>query len=177
MAVTAISVNVNGLRYRFRCRTILDNLSKRNFDFAFLKETHLDDNTIYKITNNWKGNSYHSYGTYNSAGVTILTKHKISDPYINRDCKGNYIIARFSLDGQRYLLINVYAPSGGSKQEERKAFFQKLTDTIPQPDRNELVIFGGDLNMTIEKEDREPQRGQNCKSKPTLLTLIQKLHI
>ena len=98
-------------------------------------------------------------------------------PRVNGVLKGtqgqNIIIDIESEENLRLILANIYAPSGGTRQKERKSFFSKLEETLR--DLNcENIILGGDFNCVLNDDlDRShavTYRDQSCNSLKHLLT-------
>ena len=76
------TINVKGLLhsqlYPNKLQTHLDRFAREKMDIIFLQETHVHTKQIAeKITRNWAGESYFSYGTSRARGVGILTSERI----------------------------------------------------------------------------------------------------
>ena len=180
MAVSIESYNVNGFNDKKKCRTFLSHLKHQPSQFFFLQETHLNKSNITNITKHWEGSTFFSPGKYNTCGVIILATEKHLKPIdIICDDDGRYILT-ISCQGKQLTLCNIYAPSGGSSpnQRKRKIFFNLLTRLLqPHKTQHNLIILGGDFNMTTHSIDRRPQPQQpyKCSSITALNNLINSL--
>ena len=66
--------------------------------------------------------------------------------------QGQTIIIDIDTDeNSRLIMANIYAPSGGTRQKERKSFFSKLEDTLRDLN-SENIILGGDFNCVLNNE-------------------------
>ena len=154
MAVVVISLNVGGIRSPQRARAILDYVSGHRFDVALLQETHLDQGSLTNIKDNWSGGLYHSDGSSHTSGVAILTKQKINAEEVWRDDSGRALGIRIKLNDRYFSIFNIYAPSGDHRNSDRKEFFHSLLTLFPEPKQGDMVIVGGDFNMTVSPLDR-----------------------
>lgn len=177
MEVSVISMNCAGVRSGRRAQTFITEISKLKFDFAFVQETHLDSDTLYKLQSVWKKELFHSSGTYNSGGVAILSNGNLKHKEIISDKNGQFIVLRGTFKNRKIYLINVYAPSGDGKIQHRREFFSSLLALLPSPDRDELVLFGGDFNMVTNHIDKESPTRRICPSQNELLQLLDFLNV
>ena len=71
---SVLSVNVRGLRKYEKRRQVYNWLCKQggHKGVTFLQETHSGFKTEQSWTNLWRGQSFYSYGTTTSCGVSIL---------------------------------------------------------------------------------------------------------
>jgi exonuclease III len=84
----------------------------------------------------------------NCRGTAIIAKQGITFENITRIPSGRAIAARFN----DCWLINIYAPSGTARRQEREAFYTcKLAHVRTQPANN--ILMAGDFNCTLEKGD------------------------
>ena len=183
MAVSIISLNVNGLNNNTKLHTTLNSLQNTAADFFFLQETHLSNKNISKVSSQWPGTTFHAPGRSHTAGVAILAKEKnFKTIALETDDGGRYILLGCEIDQQKFLLCNLYAPSGAArvKQIQRKFFFEKLLKLItPYMLKNFHLIVGGDFNTTISSIDRSIQStpAYRCMSNSSLINLIHQLHL
>ena len=125
-----ISLNVRGLRNNYKKRKVFKWFQEQNVDIVLLQETHFDKKTVNCNNMLWKGEMYHSFGTTNSKGVSILLKRgfdtkDITCKYIDEE--GRIIILSLYYNKKVFNLINVYAPNN---YRERALFFKKLEKKI-----------------------------------------------
>jgi endonuclease/exonuclease/phosphatase family metal-dependent hydrolase len=81
-------------------------------------------------------------------GKTILTKDGLSTANVKRLPSGRGMAALF----MDTWLINVYAPSGADRRNERETFFNKDI-TYPLPTSETNVILAGDFNCVVKPTD------------------------
>ena len=182
MALSIVSLNVNGLNDATKRKTILNYLNNEKYDFCLLQETHLTEKNAKKL-HAWPGSFFHAAGKTNSAGVAILTKIKRLKPVdIQTDDGGRYIVIQCSIDGHLVTICNLYAPSGGAqeKQIQRKFFFEKVRQILSKyTNSSNHIIMAGDFNTTLHPLDRTPPPKQTfrCKSNLALMALITSCHL
>ena len=93
-----------------------------------------------------------SHGTNHSKGVAILFKGNVEYKVkqYNIDKNGRYIIMDVDIQGQRMLLVNVYAPCI-DKPNDQVELWNKLTSLILDFDNldEKLILCGGDINFLM----------------------------
>ena len=96
-----LTLNVRGLCLPHKQDLVLRELSRLNYDFFFLQETHVScAEQARKIQRKWNENIYWSFGTKRSAGVAILCSPNFSGS-ISRfvhDTEGRIISALALID-------------------------------------------------------------------------------
>ena len=116
-------------------------------DFFFYKK-----HSIIKNENTWindfNGPVFFSRGTSNSCGVLIAYLGKTSF-VVNKqktDKAGRILILDVMLDGDNYILINLYK---ANNETEKCKIFNELQSLLNFFDikRNKRIIFGGDFNI------------------------------
>jgi exonuclease III len=139
---TIASLNINGIASPTRMCMLNTFLYRQGVDVALLQEvTHYNFDTIL------------GYGAYlnvgsEKRGTAILTKRGINVGDIKRFPSGPGMAA--SLMG--VWIINVYAPSGAEKRNEREAFLNKdITHLLPQV--NNIIIMAGDCNCVTSPSE------------------------
>ncbi len=172
-----ISINVNGLNDQTKAETIFHNLNNDKPDIVFMQETHLNDNTKSLIIsdNRWKGTKINSISPNNFAGVSTLISQNIAAIiHSNEICpEGNYIFTDISMDDHRFLLINVYAPTGGNKIQKRKDKFTEIQSKIQKYTDVEFIIYGGDFNTVLDNNfDRSTETTRSDISKKPLIETV-----
>ena len=100
-------------------------------------------------------------------------------PRVNGVFKGtqgqSIIIDIESDENLQVILANIYAPSGGTRQTERKTFFTNLESTLG--DLNcENIILGGDFNCVLNNDlDRSHAVTYRDQSRNSLKHLLTEL--
>ena len=168
--IKILSFNARGLGNQEKRRDVLDYLRRLRNDIYLLQDTHLAEEKTCYFNTLWHGACYHSYGTHNSRGTSILfnskTQHKILHEEHCPD--GNFTILVCEILSNIYTLVNLYGPN-----EDRPAFFchigQKL-DELPA----ENVVIGGDFNFVIDyRRDSNYSRQNNPRARNAFVQVAQ----
>ena len=63
----------------------------------------------------WSGKIFCSHGTTNGKGVAILIPHNMNQKFahISQDSEGHMLLIDCSLEENKFILLNVYAPKKG----------------------------------------------------------------
>ena len=170
--------NVGGIRDSEKQEIAIEFCKSQNKDICILAETHIGNEQIHKIKNNWLGPVLISPGDTFSKGLLILLHPGFPDvTEIDSDPNGRFISFKIAPSGDRVLCV--YAPSGHSNREQltRKRFFEKLSNYIDHKfEGNENKIILGDLNCTLNPMDRDErnktQKRYRCHSNFALSKLI-----
>ena len=136
-------------------RTIFRALHERLTNNAFVQETHSTNNNYKKLRNEWGGKAYFDHSTSNSKGVAIFCDRNLDFELksVEKSGEGRWIILDTKIKGKEVAMINVYAPN-----EDDPLFFATLFNKI-QKIHADLVIVGGDLNVTLDNQkDRKSFR-------------------
>ena len=154
-------------------------LESTQYDVIYLQETHttLQGESLY--TSEWSGRRFWNGFKSNESGTAILFGENFS-PRVNvfKGTQGQTIIIDIDTDeNSRLIIANIYAPSGGTRQKERKSFFSKLEDTLR--DLNcENIILGGDFNCVLNNElDRSHAVTYRDQSRNSLKHLLTELKL
>ena len=70
--IHCITLNVRGLLEKQKRDQIMHWLKRQKTDIVLLQETHYTKNVISFINTEWSGHAFHTFGTNNSKGVSIL---------------------------------------------------------------------------------------------------------
>ena len=170
--------NVGGIRDSEKQEIAIEFCKSQNKDICILAETHIGNEQIHKIKNNWLGPVLISPGDTFSKGLLILLHPGF--PHVTKidsDLNGRFISFKLVPSGDRVLCV--YAPSGHSNRGQltRKRFFEKLSNYIDHKfEENENKILLGDFNCTLNPMDRDErnntQKRYRCHSNFALSKLI-----
>ena len=152
-----VSINVNGLNDPRRSDSILRHLYSLKLDILFLQETHLNPVNVNNVFSQWPGTSFHSFGKDNRKGVSILISDRLKTTIHSRHTSdtGHLIVLDLSIDDNRLILSNVYAPTGGLDCiANRKEFFNELNKVLDNFPHDFPIILGGDFNCVLDPSDR-----------------------
>ena len=115
------SVNFCGLIDANKQKIMIRKLKKMRRDFFLLQELHLNTNQANEFFAKWKNAGFFSPGRDHSGGTLISNQGNNFDFNLIEqfeDALGcfNYII--FEVKTQKFLIINVYATSGQTRDQE-----------------------------------------------------------
>ena len=147
--LSVVSVNCNGLRDRKKRLKLYKWAQDLNIQILFLQETHFTKDIIDSHDKyDWHGRSFHSIGSSQSCGTSILIKGKEIEVIDQRSFHdGRLNAVNISYSGETFWLINIYAPNA---LKLRKTFFETCFQFLEEhvlP--SEGVILGGDFNTVM----------------------------
>ena len=136
------TLNINGMSSPTRLAMLGDFLHKHEIDIIFLQEV------TQPILHTLRGYAAHTNVGTNGRGTAIVTREHYTLNNIVRLPSGRGMAADF----QGLWLVNVYAPSGAERKQEREVFFnidlpQLLLETPS------MMLIGGDFNCVLAKTD------------------------
>ena len=118
-----ITYNVRGLGDLRKRREIFYYLHQKGWDIMFLQETHCIKSKEKIWSNEWGTKIWFAHGTSNTRRVGILF-HKSLDVEVHnviQEETGRFVLLYVTIKKQKWLLVNVYAPS-----DDRPEFIEKL---------------------------------------------------
>ena len=138
--VLILSQNVQGLRDDIKRREFFLYF-KQKADIVCFQETHLIKEDEIKWRNEFRGVTLYAHGTTKSKGVFIGIKHAFPINVLNSivDHAGRYIIAQLEHEQEKFVLVNLYAPS-----KDVPHFFTELFRKVDTLEGKH--IFCGDFN-------------------------------
>ena len=146
-----LTINVNGLNNLSKRNKIFNFLKTNKIDITLMEETHSTRNAEKQWQKGWDGMSFWNSGpTHQTAGIASLFSENFQGKIqiIKNDYTGRIPPISFALNKQLFNIVNIY---GASKPYQRENFFQYLNDfTI----NTQNTIIGGDFNMVEELKDR-----------------------
>ena len=147
--------NCRGFQNQSKRRALIDRFKKDDFDFVALQETHaLKDSMIREIQTQWPGPLHISPGTGRGKGLITLFNQKFLNNEVSNVYMNDRILASsISLDSEKLLVINVYAPC---INQEKSMFFDNLNCHLNTHLKDYLHhhhILLGDLNIAREPLD------------------------
>jgi exonuclease III len=155
------TLNVKGIRdFRKRKRLNIELEDIKRNSVIFMQETH----STTKDEKNWKANfgaqsAFFSHGTNNSTGVAILINLEeefmviqINGRDVYQDIGGRLLGMCIEYKGNKYGLVNVYAPNIGSKKHYLE-YLTGLDNCLDELEGNyDDLIVGGDFNLIMNGE-------------------------
>lgn len=145
--LSILTVNITGITRLHKILALSDFLKFGGFDIVFLQEVNapvLHNVAGYDVIYNIDIDSDTKCGT------AILHKPALVPEAVHLLPNGRAI----ALDVLGVRLLNVYAPSGGSKIRARAAFFN--TEVTPLLATTRPIILGGDFNCVTAAADQVP---------------------
>ena len=99
----------------------------------------------------WGGNCLFAFGSKHSRGTMILFKVGFDVKILSskEDLQGRYIIAKLEIQGEIFVIVNIYAPN---KITEKDLFFQNISSEFEKYDitLSDKLILGGDWNSILD---------------------------
>jgi exonuclease III len=139
--IKLMTLNINAITSDIKVQMLEGLLWQQGIDIALLQET-----TTTKL--NIRGyNAVTNDGT-EKRGTAILIKEGITITDIKRIPSGRGI----ALNHNGIQIINIYAPSGTEKRNEREYFFNMELPHI-LPTTNTDMIIAGDFNCIVERTE------------------------
>ena len=143
------SLNVNGLRDKSKCRTVLTYIKNNLKGIIMLQETQ----TCTDIEDVWKEITqtacYFSHGKTDSRGVAILVTPNV-DIYVSNiicDKDGRDILLETKREDSELNILNVYAPTK-DKADEQIHFLDSIGTLLGNYADKQLVV-AGDFNLFL----------------------------
>jgi len=146
------SLNVNGLRDKYKRQTVLSYIQQKIHGIVLLQETHASPDLEQEWTELSNRHCYFSHGRTDSRGVAILIP---KDPSIKvesvvRDEDGRFVMIDIDYDGLALKVANVYAPTK-DKPTQQKVFYEKIGERLEEF-FDEQIVLGGDFNQCLNPE-------------------------
>ena len=164
MTTKITTVNTAGMLNLQRRREILHNIETLQNDITLLQETHITPDMYRQTSKLWTGTMLFSPGKQNTDGTIICIKDntiKLTNTVNNPN--GKFQITDIRIDKLNITLINVYAPSRNTTQNQykRKEFWEDLTKTVSTfIKQDKHYILAGDFNVTLQDIDKTPGTDQ-----------------
>ena len=126
--IKMFSYNVRGLRQDGKRREVLHYLHMKNVDVAFLQETHFMKEILKRVSLEWGSKIWAACYSSDSRGVAILFNKKLKIDVHNTiiDEEGWFILLYVTLEGKKWVLVNIYAPNKDSSEFIDKVFSEYL---------------------------------------------------
>ena len=102
-----MSMNCRGLSSQQKRRDVLNYLRNSKYNVIFLQDTHISTDSIKLFDTLWPGTCYHSCGTFNSRGSSILIRRNLQHDIIAEQYEpnGNYAAIVCKIVSQVYTLL------------------------------------------------------------------------
>ena len=151
--VHMISLNAQGLRNQNKRLRLNEWLNQQNASIFLIQETHFTTNIENSVRTDFEHfHKYHSFGTNNSRGCSILIKDNLNFNLIDNkiDQEGRYNFINIEINKTIYSIFNIYAPNDAYN---RSQFFEKCNNII-KDNALGIILMAGDFNTTLTINDR-----------------------
>ena len=154
MALTVISVNVNGLRDEHRRLGFLQWLSHLSASVVCLQETHA---VSFADLQSWFSRfgflCAGSFGSVHSCGVAVLYRPVFECKSVACEFDGRFVLVELAFRGAVFRVASIYAPN---RNPDRDDFFVRCANAI---DPSVTTLLCGDFNTVF---DRVVDRRGSC---------------
>ena len=154
--LSVVSYNARGLRSRVKRRAIFRHMHlKYPKHIICIQETHSTSEIEQRWRNEWGWNVMYSHGSTLSKGVAIFLPRSFTVPIQKMFCDddGRIIAIQFTLDGEMFAIIGIYAPAV-DVQKQKVAFLKRLNGILEEF-ACDNVILCGDFNIHLSPLDAE----------------------
>jgi len=159
-----ISFNADGLGDKSNLGKVMNWIRRYKPMIIMFQETHCADGRQEWYSELWKGECYHSIGSSNSTGVSILLSAELDYTIVNKTIhtEGRYVVLDIIINENKYLLGNYYGPNIDCP-EMLMEFLQYL-----EPTEGQEIIACGDFNfvwnVSMDKLGGRPRTHENSKN-------------
>ena len=142
MVFNVLSLNVGGLNKTIKRRQIFCWLHQQKSDVVFLQETYSSVQNLKLWEAEWGGKMIGSHGTNHSRGVMTLFKSKlaVNIEQIISHKNGRCILAEASVEGEKFVFLNIYTPNDQTQQVQFLFFFFFFFPHVLLPFENKEVF-------------------------------------
>ena len=152
-AFKLISLNARGIRTSRKRKAVFKWVTNQMADICFLQETYSTKEVEKVWKKQWKGQMYFSHGSEHSRGTLVLIKNSLEFEMksVCLDEEGRFVILEALVQGQKFVLVNIYAPN---KTSEQISFFEQIKDELDKIDFEDhcRLIIGGDFNVILNPD-------------------------
>ena len=138
--VRIITQNVRGLKNKVKRRGSFAQL-KSKAEIICIQETHVEPHLEKEWELDFGGHIWWSHGSNDARGVAIMVKRNTEINVLNfrKDDQGRIIIIQYEEMGEKFILVNLYAPN-----EDKPEFFVNAVKMIEELEGKRIIL--GDFN-------------------------------
>lgn len=143
--IKILSMNCQGLADIKKRRDVFHYLRSKSFSVYFLQDVHLDQKMIKYVKAEWGYTCFFAPYATNSRGVAILFNNNFEFKVekVTKDQGGNFLYALVTIQGKKYLMINIYGPN-----RDDPSFYLELEERVKEF-KFDYLIMGGDWNLVM----------------------------
>ena len=141
-----------------------------NLDVVFIQENRLTNIQIEKLLPGFSAESNIDCDNPSRPGTAIAWRTKT----VNLEAVTNISLCTLQVATMgSYRLVNIYAPSGANKRQERESFYAQDVFNLLQMSPKLSWIWAGDYNCILDQIDVEKGFGFQHKKSPSLKILVR----
>lgn len=145
--------NVNGLNSPQKRRIVFNWLKKQKCIITCLQKVHVKNKDSRLLKNNQLDQEFFPLSNARKRGVSLYIKQELQPKQKFKDNDGRLLGVKIILEGEKTLLVGLYAPNGAKEK-----FLLSLKQNLDQ-DVYEQIILMGDYNGVIDpKLDKFPAK-------------------
>ena len=151
------TANVRGLNDSNKRREMFTFFKKSKYDIICIQETHSDKNSQFIWEAQWGGKILFSHGETDARGVAIFFSPNLNVKICKSvlDENGRIVAADISVNDQKFLICNIYAPN-----EDKPNFFLEVFETVQKLQHADRII-AGDFNLVVKRNKDSLNRKAN----------------
>ena len=152
---SCITYNVRGIRQKVKRVKIFNYIKdKLKNGFAFMQETHSDQNVTSLWKNEWGGDVIFNHGESNSRGILIAFSENFEFKLLQNlsDNEGRILLVSIEHNNRKFLLVNIY---NDNIEQKQVILLKKVTEMMGNIDNilDHEIITGGDWNFIFDKKN------------------------
>ncbi len=168
------SINVKGQQNEIKRKKQYQLTKTMDVDILFLQETHSVKETESIWRNQYGGeHSFYCHGDTNARGVSVHLRKGLNAKIIETisDQDGRSLWVKAEIQGQKFGLLNIYAPNS---EKDQVRFFEGVRIFLnTNYSKDTKIIIGGDFNVV--RNASKDKLGGNCKRKSKAAEKIEQI--
>uniref|UniRef100_A0A803SNV6 Reverse transcriptase domain-containing protein n=1 Tax=Anolis carolinensis TaxID=28377 RepID=A0A803SNV6_ANOCA len=155
--------NVNGWNSPCKRKMIMRQIMKGKYDIISIQETHISQRHGAHLVNKSLGNEFYASDIKKKRGVVTYVNNNIPAELRFKDTEGRAVGVEITIDNQKILICNIYAPNG-----PKTKFVKYLREQILNTHLENVIILG-DFNGVIDpKMDKSINKRRSKDTQSTL---------
>ena len=146
-----------------------DLANTEHLDIIFLQEIRMTSEEIESLMPGFSAEANIDVDNPSRPGTAILWRNSLQLENVSNICLCTLQVATFG----SYKLVNIYAPSGSSRKNDREYFYSQDLFSLLQLYPDSSWVWGGDHNCVLDRIDIENGVNFNQKKSLSLGTLVK----